>query len=183
MKLTLGGKGSEEDWPYQGSIDAAASFGNQMVEVDIDGSIHDEENRIVTAPAYMKGTATPAQIYHNIKSMVDTVAQQVKEHPDADQALAIYMTVEIKQDRIHEFKNMLAYNSLQTRLEPGCYRFDMLQDESDPCKFHFYEVYKNKAALDEHMKTKHYDGWAQLKDSGAVISQSVQMSKPLFFGY
>lgn len=35
-KLTLGCKGSESDWPYQGAIDAASGFGNDMVEVDID---------------------------------------------------------------------------------------------------------------------------------------------------
>ena len=73
-KMTLGAKGSEEEWPYQGSIDAASSFGNDMVETDINGTVHDEANKIVTAPAYMKGTASPAQIYDNVKSMVDTVA-------------------------------------------------------------------------------------------------------------
>ena len=72
-KLTLGSKGSEEEWPYQGSIDAADSFGNEMVEVDLDSVVHDKKNRIVTAPAYMKGTATPAQIYDNVTSMVETV--------------------------------------------------------------------------------------------------------------
>ena len=30
LKLTLACKG--EDWPYGGSIDAAASFGNQLVD-------------------------------------------------------------------------------------------------------------------------------------------------------
>ena len=44
-----------------------------MVEVDIDAVVHDKKNRIVTAPAYMKGTATPAQIYDNVTSMVETV--------------------------------------------------------------------------------------------------------------
>lgn len=70
-KLTLGSKGGEDAWPYQGSIDAASSFGNDMVEVEIDGAVHDEKNKIITAPAYMKGTATPAEIYDNVKKMVD----------------------------------------------------------------------------------------------------------------
>ena len=86
---------------------------------------------------------------------------------------AVIVTVQIKPDRIEDFKKALSFNSEQSRLEPGCYRFDTLQDMADPCKFHFYEVYKNQAALDEHKKTAHYDGWAKLKDSGAVVSQSV----------
>ena len=59
-QLTLGSKGTEADWPYQGAIDAANSFGNEMVETEIDGIVHDEKNKMVTAPAYMKGTASPA---------------------------------------------------------------------------------------------------------------------------
>lgn len=32
-KLTLGGRGA--DWPYNGSIDAALSFGNELVETNL----------------------------------------------------------------------------------------------------------------------------------------------------
>lgn len=78
--MTLGCKGDE--WPYNGSIDAAASFGNELVDCDIDGIVHDEANKVVTAPAYMKGTASPSQIYDNVKAMVDKVASEIR----ADQA-------------------------------------------------------------------------------------------------
>jgi len=74
VKLTLGSKGSEENWPYQGSIEAASSFGNDMVEAEINELVHDFTNKIITAPAYMKGTASPSEIYSNVKSMVDEVA-------------------------------------------------------------------------------------------------------------
>lgn len=47
----------------------------------------------------------------------------------------------------------------------------------------FYEVYENEAALEAHKKTKHYDGWSKIKESGAVLSQSVQKTKALYFGY
>lgn len=94
-KMTLGAKGSEEDWPYQGSIDAASSFGNEMVESDIDGAVHDEKNKIVTAPAYMKGTASPAEVYENVKKMVDAVAQQLREgsSSSSDLPFAVLVTV------------------------------------------------------------------------------------------
>ena len=73
-KLTLGKRG--DAWPYNGSIDAAASFGNEMVEVDINEIVVDEKNRIVTAPAYMKGTALPHQIYDNVEKMVREVVKR-----------------------------------------------------------------------------------------------------------
>lgn len=57
IKMTLGCRG--ENWPYNGSIDAATSFGNELVELDVNAVCLDEKNKIVTAPAYMKGNAKP----------------------------------------------------------------------------------------------------------------------------
>ena len=44
--------------------------------------------------------------------------------------------------------------------EPGCYRFDVLEDDSDPDLVHLYEVYEDQAALDAHRKMPHYARWA-----------------------
>ncbi len=46
-----------------------------------------------------------------------------------------------------------------TRDEPGCYRFDVLQDEKDPNTIYFYEVYKDEAAFQEHGKQAHMIKW------------------------
>ena len=40
--------------------------------------------------------------------------------------------------------------------EPECYRFDVLQDESDPNRIHLYGVFADKAALDAHGRAPHY---------------------------
>lgn len=39
--------------------------------------------------------------------------------------------------------------------EPGCYRFDVIQDEADPNIVYFYEVYRDKDAFQAHGKTSH----------------------------
>ena len=51
VKLTLGGR--TDNFPYAGSIDAAASFGATMEELDVNGVCIDRTNHIVTTPAYM----------------------------------------------------------------------------------------------------------------------------------
>jgi len=51
--LTLGNTGSEEDWPYQGAIEAAKSFGAKMELKGVEEVCVDAENKIVTTPAYM----------------------------------------------------------------------------------------------------------------------------------
>lgn len=39
--------------------------------------------------------------------------------------------------------------------EPGCLRFDVLQDAEDPATYYFYEVYRDEAAQQAHMQTPH----------------------------
>jgi (4S)-4-hydroxy-5-phosphonooxypentane-2,3-dione isomerase len=43
--------------------------------------------------------------------------------------------------------------------EPGCYRFDVLQDEKDPNIVYFYEVYRDRAAFDAHTQAPHFLKW------------------------
>jgi quinol monooxygenase YgiN len=40
--------------------------------------------------------------------------------------------------------------------EPGCLRFDVLQDTEDENKFYYYEVYRDEAALAAHRETPHF---------------------------
>jgi len=68
--LTLGCKGDEQTWPYQGALDAAAALGNNVVEVDLDKVCVDSTNKIVTSAAYMKA-AKPHEIVDNVDMMVE----------------------------------------------------------------------------------------------------------------
>ena len=42
----MGKKGDEAEWPYGGAIDAAKSFGADMVEMDVSEVLVDETNKI-----------------------------------------------------------------------------------------------------------------------------------------
>ena len=48
-----------------------------------------------------------------------------------------------------------------TQNEPGCLRFDVYNDQSDPNKFVFVEVYKDEAAFQAHTKTPHFAAWRE----------------------
>ena len=48
-----------------------------------------------------------------------------------------------------------------TRDEPGCLRFDVYNDQSDPKKFVFVEVYKDEAAFQTHTKMPHFAAWRE----------------------
>ncbi len=40
--------------------------------------------------------------------------------------------------------------------EPNCLQFDVAQDEADPNRIYFYEVYTDEAGFQEHLKTPHF---------------------------
>ena len=59
--------------------------------------------------------------------------------------------------------------------EPGCLRFDVIQDDSDPNKIYFYEVYTSEEAFQEHLKAPHVPAWRDLpKDWFAAPTQVVR---------
>ncbi len=45
--------------------------------------------------------------------------------------------------------------------EPGCVRFDIIQDEKEPNRIYLYEVYTDRAAFDVHLTTPHFRRWSE----------------------
>jgi autoinducer 2-degrading protein len=45
------------------------------------------------------------------------------------------------------------------RDEPGCVRFDVVQDNDDPDHFFLYEVYEDEAAFRAHRAAPHFPRW------------------------
>jgi len=89
-----------------------------------------------------------------------------------EEVVAVFVTVEIKPDRVEDFKAVMAIDVEGSRKEDGCLRFDLLKGEGENV-YNFYEMYKNQACMDSHKKTDHYGAWAKFKESGGVVSQSV----------
>jgi autoinducer 2-degrading protein len=57
--------------------------------------------------------------------------------------------------------------------EPGCLRFDVIQDDSDPNKIYFYEVYKDDAAFEAHRNAPHFPAWSNLPADWFVGQKAV----------
>mmetsp|Transcript_7017 Transcript_7017/g.11787 ORF Transcript_7017/g.11787 Transcript_7017/m.11787 type:complete len:120 (+) Transcript_7017:725-1084(+) len=118
----------------------------------------------------MKGTASPAQIYDNVKQMVDEVCSRVRNEGKQTFPFCLVVTVEIKEDCLDKFMEVMKYDAKQSRLETGCYRFDLLRDADKPNRFVFYEVYKSLDAFQFHKETEHYASWAKFnEETGGVL--------------
>jgi len=51
------------------------------------------------------------------------------------------------------------------RDEPGCMRFNVLQDAQDQNVYYFYEAYRDEAALEAHRAAPHYAVWRAAADT------------------
>jgi autoinducer 2-degrading protein len=80
--------------------------------------------------------------------------------------LAIWVKARIKPDQRARFLQAIEVDALGSeRDEPGCLRFNVLQDAEDANVFYFYEVYADEAALEAHRQTPHYAVWRQAADT------------------
>jgi (4S)-4-hydroxy-5-phosphonooxypentane-2,3-dione isomerase len=79
--------------------------------------------------------------------------------------LAIWVKVRIKPGERERFLKAIEVDALGSeRDEPGCLRFNVLQDAKDANVYYFYEVYKDEAALEVHRTMPHYAVWRGVAD-------------------
>ncbi|MDT8420733.1 MAG: putative quinol monooxygenase [Desulfuromonadales bacterium] len=70
---------------------------------------------------------------------------------------AVTVTFVVKEQYLDDFKQVMkaqATNSLNR--EPGCHQFDVCFDPSDARRVFLYELYTDKAAFEDHLKTDHF---------------------------
>jgi autoinducer 2-degrading protein len=76
--------------------------------------------------------------------------------------LALVVSLQVKPDMRDRFLAAAEDDSIcSVRDEPGCMRFDVLQDNADPNHFYFYEVYQDEAAIQAHQQAPHYARWRE----------------------
>ena len=75
---------------------------------------------------------------------------------------SIFVTIRIKPGFAAQFTEAsFGDGQVSVRDEPGCFRFDILKNSTDPNLFHLYEVYENEAALEAHRNAPHYKKWRE----------------------
>ncbi len=93
----------------------------------------------------------------------------------------LMVRLQVKHDHLDDFITAsIADGSGSVLHEPGCRRFDIIQDETDPTLFAFTEVYNDEAAFEHHKTTPHFAQWdAAVKNilDGAV---EVSFCRPLY---
>ena len=100
--------------------------------------------------------------------------------------LVIWVKARIKPEGRQRFLRAIQVDALGSeRDEPGCLRFNVLQDAQDENVYYFYEVYKDQAALDAHRATPHFAAWREAGDTldGPIVVTRCQTIFPADRGY
>ena len=80
--------------------------------------------------------------------------------------LAMWVKVRVKPEMRQKFLDAIEVDALGSEKdEPGCLRFNVLQDAQDENLYYFYEVYKDEAALEAHRAAPHYAVWRAAADT------------------
>ena len=80
--------------------------------------------------------------------------------------LAMWVKVKIKAAMRDKFLKAIEADALGSeRDEPGCLRFNVLQDAQDKNVYYFYEAYRDEAALEAHRAAPHYAVWRAAADT------------------
>jgi quinol monooxygenase YgiN len=58
-------------------------------------------------------------------------------------------------DRLEEAKALLVSLVEPTRQEPGCLKYELLQNQSHPTEFTFVEEWESESAMKTHLKSPH----------------------------
>ncbi|MGH7301541.1 MAG: putative quinol monooxygenase [Candidatus Rokuibacteriota bacterium] len=78
---------------------------------------------------------------------------------------ALLVTIKLKPEERERFLGAIEDDAIcSERDEPGCLRFNVLQDLQDENVYYFYEVYQDQAALEAHRNTPHYAIWRGVAD-------------------
>ena len=100
--------------------------------------------------------------------------------------LAMWVKVRVKADARERFLKAIEVDALDSeRDEPGCMRFNVLQDAQDQNVYYFYEVYRDEKALEAHRAAPHYAVWRAAADTldGAPEATRCQTVFPATGGY
>jgi autoinducer 2-degrading protein len=100
--------------------------------------------------------------------------------------LAIWVKVRVKAGQRERFLKAIEVDALGSeRDEPGCLRFNVLQDAQDQNVYYFFEAYRDEAALEAHRAAPHYAVWRAAADTldGAPQAMRCQPVFPAEPGY
>ena len=85
--------------------------------------------------------------------------------------------LQVKPELVDEFKAAILKNAaLSVERDPGCVRFDVLQQQDDPKQWLLYEVYDQEQAWVEHRKAPHFLAFMEVGNRAIVTREATKLT-------
>lgn len=78
---------------------------------------------------------------------------------------ALIVRIRVRADAREQFLAAMGDNAAASIREPGCLRFDVVEDGEDPHRFSLYELYRDAAAFEAHKSTPHFARWREAAEA------------------
>jgi (4S)-4-hydroxy-5-phosphonooxypentane-2,3-dione isomerase len=88
--------------------------------------------------------------------------------------LAVFVHAHVLPESVEAFRAASLANAAASIREPGCVRFDVVEEAADPTRFVLVEVYRGQAGAAAHKQSTHYQIW---RDTVAPMMAEPRASK------
>ena len=93
----------------------------------------------------------------------------------------LFVSLQVRSEKRDLFLAAIAENAeASVRDEPGCLRFDVMEDRQHPNVFYFYEIYTEPAAFDAHKAAPHFAEWRKAAGECVVPDSQVNTFSNMF---
>jgi quinol monooxygenase YgiN len=73
----------------------------------------------------------------------------------------IFNIIKVKEECLEKFLNGVRNHARNSNTEPGCVRYEVLQDVVDPHVICLYEVFEDESAFNAHRSHTYYKEWME----------------------
>ncbi len=73
-----------------------------------------------------------------------------------DSPVSVFASFRPREGRAGDLRSLLAWMVEQTRVEPGCERYDLYEEREAGEALHLFERYRSQEALEAHRASDHY---------------------------
>jgi (4S)-4-hydroxy-5-phosphonooxypentane-2,3-dione isomerase len=88
-----------------------------------------------------------------------------------------FVKLQIQPELVGEFKTAILKNAeLSVERDPGCVRFDVLQQEDDPTRWFLYEVYEREQAWVDHRASAHFLAFMEVGNRAIVTRELTKLT-------
>lgn len=85
--------------------------------------------------------------------------------------------LQVKPELVDDFKAAILKNAaFSVQRDPGCVRFDVLQQQDDPTRWWLYEVYDKEQAWVDHRQAPHFLAFMEVGNRAIVTREATKLT-------